>query len=127
MPKFFFERITQLDGDSCFAKISSSLRGIGFVLLSYVDMKEILKKNFGTDMEPYYIMEVCKPGAAREMIGRNENYGLFLPCKITIIQKGKSSRVLLARVSAMAEDYLGDDPSVARKYEEELIQMISTL
>lgn len=127
MSEYFFEKDTGLDGDSCFAKISSSLRTLGFVLLSYVDMKEILKKNFGTEMEPYYIMEVCKPGAAREMIGRNENYGIFLPCKITVIQKGEGSRILLTRVSAMARDYLADDPSVARKYEDELVQMISSL
>lgn len=127
MKDYSFERTLEMSADSCFARISASLKNIGFVMLSYVDMQEIFKKNFSKNIEPYYILEVCKPSAALEMVGIREDYGLFLPCKIVIIQKGPRSRIMLARVSTQSADYLGADPKVARKYEDELTSMIASL
>jgi len=122
-----FERKVELSADKCFAKISSSLKENGFVLLSYVDMQEILKKNFSDDFPPYYIMEVCKPSAAKEMVGINSEYGLFLPCKIVLAEDSFGTRIMMARVSQQSKDYLSADESVAKKYEEELISIINKI
>ena len=122
-----YERKVELSADKCFAKISSSLKEYGFVLLSYVDMQEILKKNFSENFLPYYILEVCKPSAAKEMVGIDIEYGLFLPCKIVLAERPSGTKIMMARVSQQSKDYLGADESVAKKYEEELISIIDKI
>ncbi len=127
MSEYSYHRTVKMSADKCFLKISSKVKEIGFVLLSYVDMQEIMKKNFSDEFHPYYILEVCKPAAAREMIGMNEEYGLFLPCKIVITERNGATELMLARVSRQSGDYLSADPGVARKYEDELTGMLEEI
>ena len=127
MNDYSYHRTMKISADRCFARISSMVKEIGFILLSYVDMQEIMRKNFSDEFHPYYILEVCKPAAAREMIGMNEEYGLFLPCKIVIDERNGSTELMLARVSRQSADYLSADPSVARKYEDELTAMLEKI
>lgn len=124
MNDYSYHRTVKISADKCFARISSMVKETGFVLLSYVDMQEIMRKNFSDEFHPYYILEVCKPAAAREMIGINEEYGLFLPCKIVIDERNGVTELMLARVSRQSADYLSADPSVARKYEDELTRLL---
>ncbi len=124
MNDYSYHRTVKISADKCFARISSMVKETGFVLLSYVDMQEIMRKNFSDEFHPYYILEVCKPAAAREMIGINEEYGLFLPCKIVIDERNRVTELMLARVSRQSADYLSADPSVARKYEDELTRLL---
>ena len=127
MNGYSYHRTVKISADKCFARISSMVKETGFVLLSYVDMQEIMRKNFSDEFHPYYILEVCKPAAARETIGINEEYGLFLPCKIVIDEKDSATELMLARVSRQSADYLSADPSIARKYEDELIGMLEKI
>ena len=120
-----FEREVDIDVDKSFLKISQNLKEKGFVVLSYVDVKEIIKNKFGEDFPGYYILDVCKPAAARELISSNSDYGLFLPCKIVIEGKGKGSMVKMLLVSEMAKSYLGEDTSRPRSYEKELEEVLS--
>lgn len=122
-----FERLVHYSADECFSKISSALKGIGFVMLSYVDIQEIFQKNFSNNFRPYYILEVCKPKAAEEMLSVNAEYGLFLPCKIVIDERPSETIVMMARVSQQSKDYIGADEGIALKYEEELVSMINKL
>lgn len=122
-----FERELDLDIDKAFLKTSQLLKEKGYVVLSYVDVKEIISKNFGEDFPGYYIMNVCKPSAAREMISSNPDYGLFLPCKIVLESKGGKSVIKMLVVSELASTYLKVDPSVPQGYEKELIEVLNTI
>ncbi len=121
------ERSVDAGIEDTFGKLSAELKEGGYVLLSYVDAKEILTKNFGGERPGYYILNVCKPQAALELLGENEDYGLFLPCKIVLIEKGKNTRVLMLRVSELGRKYLGSDGKTAEGFEEELISVINRL
>lgn len=124
---FSYERMVEDDIENTFGSLSVKLKGEGYIVLSYVDVKEILTKNFGGEHPGYYIMNVCKPQAARDLIGENEDTGLLLPCKIVLIEKGGKTRVLMLRVSQLAKDYLGSDGSKATGYEDELISVLEKL
>ena len=122
-----FERELELEIDKAFLKTTQLLKEKGYVVLSYVDIKEIISKNFGEEFPGYYIMNVCKPVAAKEMISSNHDYGLFLPCKVVIEAKGNKSVIKMLVVSELASTYLKVDPSVPRGYEEELIAVLNSL
>ncbi|WP_075057682.1 DUF302 domain-containing protein [Thermogymnomonas acidicola] len=117
-----------MDPDKAFGALSQRLREKGYVLLSYVEMHTILRKNFNSDFKPYYILNVCKPPqAAMELMTYNESMGMLLPCKITISQSGTGSRVSLVLVSEMEKAHLGGDGSLVRKYERELEEILDGL
>ncbi len=122
-----YERIIEANVEDTFGRISEGLKEEGYVLLSFVDVKEILTKNFGGTNKGYYILNVCKPQAAKELIGENEDYGLFLPCKMLLIEKENKTRVVIMRVSELARKYLGSDGAKVSGYEEELISLINRL
>ncbi len=125
---FKFERVIELDIEKAFLKVSQKLRDAGFVVLSYVDIREIVKNKFGEDFPGYYILDVCKPAAARELISSNHDYGLFLPCKVTLETSGNGKTLVkMLLVSELAEKYLNEDPSRPRAYESELIGALNTL
>lgn len=124
---FSYERMVDLDIESSFGKLSAKLKDEGYVLLSYVDVKEILTKNFGGENPGYYILNVCKPQAARDLIGENEDMGLLLPCKIVLVEKGNKTRVIMLRVSEVSRHFLGSDGKKAEGYEEELISILDKL
>ena len=47
-----FERILNMDVDKAYGKLSQGLKEKGYVILSYVDVKEIIKNKFNEDF-PY--------------------------------------------------------------------------
>lgn len=124
---FSYERMVDLDVENTFGKLSAKLKEESYILLSYVDVKEILTKNFGGENPGYYILNVCKPQAARDLIGENEDMGLLLPCKIVLVEKGDKTRVMMLRVSEVSKNYLGSNGKKAEEYEEELISVIEKL
>ncbi len=125
---FKFEREVDLDIEKSFLKVSQKLKDAGFVVLSYVDIKEIIKNKFGEDFPGYYILDVCKPAAAKELISSNHDYGLFLPCKVTLESKGEGKTIVkMLLVSELAENYLKADPSRPRAFEAELKEAINSL
>lgn len=122
-----FERELDMEIDKVFLKVTQMLKENEYVVLSYVDVKEILNKNFGEDFPGYYILNVCKPSAAKEMISSNADYGLFLPCKVVLSANGKKTSLKMLIVSELVSNYLDADPAVPQKYEKELIEVLKNL
>lgn len=122
-----FERELDLEIDKAFLKTTKELKENDYVVLSYVDVKEILNKNFGEEFPGYYILNVCKPIAAKEMISSNPDYGLFLPCKVVLVANGSKTTIKMLIVSELASTYIDADPSVPQKYEKELIGVLEKL
>ena len=123
---YSFVKDYEYDAEKLFGIIMKKLKDKGYITLSYIDLKQILENNFQEKFNTYYIMNVCKPQAAKELIAENESMGLFLPCKITIYKTEKGARVSLLRVSTLADQYL-NIKSGAVKYENEMIEVLENL
>lgn len=125
---FKFEREIELDIEKSFLKVTQKLKDAGFVVLSYVDIREIIKNKFDEAFPGYYILDVCKPVAAKELISSNHDYGLFLPCKVTLESKDDGKTLVkMLLVSELAEKYLNEDPAKAKSYESQLIGALNAL
>lgn len=124
---YSYEKTVEEDAESVFGKLFAKLKDAGYIVLSYVDVKEIIKKNYNEEFPVYFIMNVCKPAAAKELITISEDYGLFLPCKIVVAEKDKKTKVMMLKVSEMARAHLNTEGKEAEKYEEELIGVLDAL
>ncbi len=127
MGDFVFEMNLDEDTETVYGKIFKAIKEKSWILLSYVDAKQIIEKNFGETFPPYYILNVCKPIAARDLLGENMDFGLFLPCKITVYKTQKGTKVSVLKVSKMDKDHLGGEGTTAEKYENELIEILKEI
>ncbi|MCL4329888.1 MAG: DUF302 domain-containing protein [Candidatus Thermoplasmatota archaeon] len=116
-----------MDAEKTFSKLRNLLKERGFVILSFVDVQEIMKSAFSEKFNPYFILEVCNPAAARELIGLDHDFGLLLPCKVVLDQQGSETTVSMLRVSEMAGVTMGTHASEPVKYEDEIISAIDAL
>jgi len=55
------------------------------------------------------------------------DFGLFLPCKVTVYATQKGTKVSVLRVSKMDRDHLGGKGITAEKYENELIEILKKI
>lgn len=123
---YSYEKDFDLDVETTYGKISHALKDNGFIILSYVDMKQILESHFKEKFRKYYILNVCNPTAAKEIMAEDQRMGLFIPCKMSIYETDNGSHVSFLYVSALAHDYLDRD-SVATKYEKEMLSIIESV
>lgn len=100
------------------------LRKGGYVIVADIDVKSILKRALNFDFKNYHIFEICKPQAAKEIIGNDDMNGLFLPCKLIIFQDGALTKVRLLKSSDVASHFFDKSAEMIRNYETELIRII---
>jgi uncharacterized protein (DUF302 family) len=122
-----YETTTEKSIDKVFLELGNRLREKGYAVLSYVDLKQILKEKLGSEFHGYYILEVCRPAAAKELISKNSDYGLFLPCKI-VIEEAASARtcIKVLLVTEMASEFLKGG-NEAEKFQAEIIEAVKTI
>lgn len=128
MGSYIFEKEIAVDSEHAYGELYRVLRENNWIVLSYVNLKEILEKNFSSKYPYFFILDVCKPVAAKELTEYNRKMGIFLPCKITIEEiDQEKSKVSLLRVSELDRSFLGGSGKIAEKYENELINIINSI
>ena len=123
---YSYERTIEKSAETTFGELHRILKEKDWLILSYVDVKEIFKK-MNKEIEPYYILDVCYPKAALELITENPDIGAFIPCKLVLMQNGNKTRVLMPRPSIQAKDYLNSNGEIEKKYEDTLTEIIDKL
>lgn len=123
---YSYEKTFNTDAEEIFGKIHKLLKEANWLILSYVDVKEVFTK-MDKSIDPYYILDVCYPPAAVDLIHDNEDIGAFIPCKIVLIQHGKSTRLIMPKPSVLSKEYLDTDGKVAEKYETALIEILDKI
>ncbi|WMT52026.1 MAG: DUF302 domain-containing protein [Ferroplasma sp.] len=123
---YSYEKTFNADAEEIFGKVHKLLKEANWLILSYVDVKEVFTK-MDKSIDPYYILDVCYPPAAVDLIHDNEDIGAFIPCKVVLIQHGKSTRLIMPKPSVLSKEYLDTDGKVAEKYETALIELLDKI
>ncbi len=123
---YSYEKTYNKDAEEIFGSIHKMLKEANWLILSYVDVKEVFTK-MQKDLEPYYILDVCYPPAAVELIHDNEDIGAFIPCKVILIQHGSTTKLIMPKPSVLSREYLDTDGKVAEKYEKALIEILERI
>jgi len=123
---YSYERTVNKSADEIFGELHKILKEKEWLIVSYIDLNELFKK-LNKPFEPYYILDVCYPPAAVDLIKDNMDIGSFIPCKLVLIQNKDKTKIIMPRPSVESKDYLGSTGEVARKYEDMLTAIIDTL
>ncbi len=123
---YSYEKTINNSAEEIFGKLHKLLKEANWLIISYIDLKEIFSK-MGKTVEPYYILDVCFPPAAVELVNDNEDIGAFIPCKVVLIQHGETTKLIMPKPSVLSKAYLDTDGKIAEKYETALMGMLDKL
>ena len=82
-----FEKISPYDLQTTLDKLKKSLKDNGFGTLFELNFKDKFKEHNMDYANNYYVLEVCNPKLAKQILDISEEIGYFLPCKVVVFEK----------------------------------------
>lgn len=122
----FVEREFGGNFDDTIESLLFHLKDGGYVIVCDVDVKGILKKALNFEFKKYHIYEICRPQAAKELIGEDDTNGLFLPCKMVVYEDRGKTKVRLVLSSEVAGKFEVTGRNSIRKFENELVSLLDS-
>jgi len=83
--KYSYSKDVNNNFDQTEAIVIDALMGIGFRVLTEINIKNAFKSKLDLDYKNYKILGACNPTLAHEAIGFEELIGILMPCNILII------------------------------------------
>ena len=123
---FYASREFNADLEDVMSSFLVHIKKDGFVRIADVNVKNILKNALNFEFKDYHILEICKPAAAKEIIGQDDLNGLFVPCKMIIFQEGRVTRIRVLSVSQITDQVYPKASALIKKFEEELFGLIKS-
>ncbi|MGC8562202.1 MAG: DUF302 domain-containing protein [Thermoplasmata archaeon] len=122
----FVEREFDGNFDEIIDSLLFHLKDGGYVIVADIDVKGILKKALNLEFKKYHIYEICKPQAAKELIGGDDINGLFLPCKMVAYEDSGKTRIRLVLSSEVAKKFEVAGGKSIKKFEDELVGLLNS-
>lgn len=95
--KFYFSTTVNENIEEATQSVKSALKEQGFSVITEINMSKTLQEKIdGADMMPYRILGACNAKYAWETIQKEENIGVFLPCKVILKQKSNNQTEVVA-------------------------------
>lgn len=94
--KFYFSRTIEANLQEATQQIKASLKEQGFAVITEIDMDNTLNEKLGKNMKAYRILGACNAKFAWQTIQKEEDIGLFLPCKVLVKDVGKGKTEIVA-------------------------------
>jgi len=94
--RFYFSKT--LDGtiEEATERVKSALQEQGFGIVTELDMHKTLNEKLDKNMGAYRILGACNAKFAWETLQKEENIGVFLPCKVLIKQQSDNQVEVVA-------------------------------
>lgn len=62
-----------------------------FGILSEIDVSATLKKKMNVDFDEYCILGACNPPFAYDVLSKDKDFGVFLPCNVVVYRNDKQT------------------------------------
>jgi uncharacterized protein (DUF302 family) len=93
--------IANMSFDDAVTKITETLKGEGFGVLTEIDVKATLKKKLDVDFRRYTILGACNPNLAHRALQAEPQVGLLLPCNVVVQEAGEGVTISVVSPPAM--------------------------
>ena len=113
--------------DEVVEKVKSALAKEGFGILTEINVKETLKKKLDVDYLNYHILGACHPQSAYQVLLKEQEIGLLLPCNVIVYEKENGTITVSAiRPTAAMQVVKNDDiAGIAKEVEQKLEQVVA--
>ncbi len=92
--------------------ITASLKGVGFGILTRIDVAETLKKKIDVSRKPYVILGACNPKLANQALQLEPELGLMLPCNV-IVYENEAGDTIVSVIDPQSMIGMIDNPNLA--------------
>jgi len=96
--EYYYQTEVNFTIDETVEKITEFMKTYGFGILTHIDVQKTLKDKLGAEIKPYRILGACNPNFAHEVIGKEHNVGLMLPCNI-IVRENEEGKIVVATIN----------------------------
>lgn len=97
--------------------VQEAVKANNFGVLNVQDLQATLKSK-GFDLaNPCYVLDVCNPQQAVNVLNEDMGMNIALPCRLTVYSEGGKSRLAMIKPTALLAA-LSDSPTLARVAEE---------
>ncbi len=83
---YYLNKTVNYSFEEAESKIRTSLKDIGFGILTEIDMQATMHNKLGKDIGKYKILGACNPEFAYNAIQVERKIGIMLPCNVTVIE-----------------------------------------
>jgi len=97
-PRYGIFRRVELSYEDAVAKVTETLKGQGFGILTEIDVKKTLKAKLDKDFTKYVILGACNPPMAYKALTEEVDIGLLLPCNVTVYEDSKSGKTVVSAI-----------------------------
>jgi uncharacterized protein (DUF302 family) len=112
MARYTFGKTVELPFEQARERVIEALAGVGFGVLTEIDVQATMQKKLGLAMPAYCILGACNPAFASRAIAAEPQIGALLPCNV-IVREDESGRVHIDVMDPRAVLTLVDRPEVA--------------
>jgi uncharacterized protein (DUF302 family) len=95
---YYFSKTVKGNMEEVTDKVKSSLKDQGFGIVTEIDMHKTLKEKLDVKMNGYRILGACNAKYAHNTIQKEDNIGVFLPCKV-ILKENDNNTVEVVSVN----------------------------
>ncbi|HEX2974724.1 MAG TPA: DUF302 domain-containing protein [Bacteroidales bacterium] len=95
---YYYQTEVEFPVDEAVEKITEYMKTYGFGILTSIDVQKTLKDKIGAEIRPYRILGACNPNFANEVISKENNIGLMLPCNI-IVRENEEGKTVIATIN----------------------------
>lgn len=109
---YHFSKTLTGDFEQTIEKVTETLAGFGFGVLTTIDVQATMKKKINEDIRPYTILGACNPKLAFRALAAENKIGTMLPCNVVVQQTEDGSIEVsavdpVASMSAIENESLG--------------------
>jgi uncharacterized protein (DUF302 family) len=109
-------------------RLRDELGRAGFSVLAEFDLAEVLRRRIAADLQPHYVLEVCRPELAGRALQVAADATLLLPCRIGVWAEGTGATAGMIpptrQVGALGREHLD---AIAAETEERLDNVLGEL
>lgn len=114
--------------DAVLERTRAALVAEEFGTITEIDVRVIMQKKLGVELDNYIILGVCNPEFAYTALETDKEIGLLLPCNVIVYEdKGSVSVSAILPTVALAVAHLPELEVIALVVEERLKKVVDTV
>ena len=86
------------------SKVREALMGVGFGVLTEINMKDAFKQKLNLDYKNYKILGACNPQLAHRALGSEHLIGILMPCNVLVVDnEDQSTKIVFPVATSLLE------------------------
>ena len=86
------------------SKVREALMGVGFGVLTEINMKDAFKQKLNLDYKNYKILGACNPQLAHRALGSEYLIGILMPCNVLVVDnEDQSTKIVFPVATSLLE------------------------